>query len=67
MLSGPYVVWTNGRRATEMGLSFGFDILPAGLRARLDIIIFLESGLEELQLIMEVFVVTQSPGCGHQV
>jgi len=31
-----------------------------------DIPIFPESGLEELQLIMEVFLVTQSPGSVHE-
>lgn len=45
----PYVVWTYGRTATEMGLSFGFDVLTAGLRVRRTIFIFPVSGLEELQ------------------
>ena len=43
-----YVVWTYGRRATEMELSLGFDVLTAGLRARRTIFIFLESDLEKL-------------------
>ena len=53
-------VW---QKKTEMGLSFGFDVLTAGLRVHRTIFTFPESGLEELQ-IMEAFVVTPSL---HQV
>jgi hypothetical protein len=38
------------------GLSYRFGATP----------IFPESDLELLQLIMEAFLVTQSPGCVHQ-
>ena len=34
-LSWPYVAWTYGRRATEVGLSVGLEVLIAGLRAQL--------------------------------
>ena len=40
-----------------MGLSFGFDVLTAGLRSRRTILIFSESGLEELP--------THHGGCRH--
>ena len=43
-----YVVWIYGRRATEKGLSFDFNVLTARLRARRTIFIFPESGLQEL-------------------
>jgi hypothetical protein len=34
LLRQPYVVWTSGRRATEVGLSLGLEVLTLGLRAR---------------------------------
>jgi hypothetical protein len=34
LLKRPYVVWTYGRRVTEVGLSLGLEILTVGLRAR---------------------------------
>jgi len=35
LLSRPYVVWTYGKRANEVGLSVGLEVLTAGLRTQL--------------------------------
>jgi hypothetical protein len=43
LLSRPYVVWTNGRRANEVGLSVGLEVLTVGLRAQLICFILLQS------------------------
>jgi hypothetical protein len=68
LLRRVYVVWTYGRRTTEVGLSLGLEVLTLGLRLYLLMIvpIFFESGLKELQLTMEALLVTQSPGHVHQ-
>jgi len=50
-----YVVWTYARRVPEGGL-YLLKNVP----------VFLESGVEEFQLIMEAFLVAQSPGPLHQ-
>jgi hypothetical protein len=50
-----YVVWAYGRRATQVGLSFGFGVITPRLRVK------------ELQLIMEAFLVTHSPHPVQQV
>jgi hypothetical protein len=50
-----YVVWTYGRRVPEVGL-YLLKNVP----------VFLESGPEEFQLIMEAFLVAQSPGPLHR-
>ena len=44
-----HVVWYNGKRETEVGLSLGFEVLTAGLRAVLSAwgTIFPESGLRK--------------------
>lgn len=55
LLRQPYVVWTYGRRVPEVGL-YLLKNVP----------VFLESGHEEFQLIMEDFLVAQSPGPLHQ-
>jgi hypothetical protein len=34
LLRRPYVVWTYGRRATEVGLSLGLEVITLGSRAR---------------------------------
>jgi hypothetical protein len=33
LLRRPYVVWTNGRRATEVGVCLGMEVFSVGLRA----------------------------------
>ena len=33
LLSRPYVVWIYGRNATNVNLSFGFEVLTVGLKA----------------------------------
>jgi hypothetical protein len=45
------------------------EVLTAGLRVGLSsetTTVFLESGFEEIHLIMETFLVTKSPGSVHQ-
>ena len=51
-----HVVWYNGKRETEVGLSLGFEVLTAGLRARSICLRyhFPWKWLEEIQLIMGV-------------
>jgi len=33
LLRWPYVAWTNGRRATEVGVCLGLEVFTVGLRA----------------------------------
>jgi hypothetical protein len=33
LLRWPYVFWTNGRRATEVGICLGLEVFTFGLRA----------------------------------
>jgi hypothetical protein len=60
-----YVVWTYGSRATQCGLVcqlWGYNCRVEGTSYLLKPIpIFPESGLEELQLTMQAFLVTHSP------
>jgi hypothetical protein len=46
LLSRQYVVWTYGRRATEVGLSVGLEVLTAGLSAQLICLILQSFSLE---------------------
>jgi len=58
LLSPSYVAWTYRRRETEVGFSSSLEVLTAGLKVCHICLV--------LQLILEAFLVTKSPGSVNQ-
>jgi len=66
LLSQPLDIWKKSNQGGPLIQLRGSNCQVKGPSSLFDTTIFPESGLEELELIMEASHVTQSPGCVHR-